>query len=139
MIVNKLRLAYRKNKTLFLVGSSVGVGLLFVAMIVVIQWLTVTPPAKAAREIKIEITDTGFVPQNVVIEPGTKVVWVNSTLAPHKIGANPFPEGDTLPNLKSGDIVPDGSYTYVFKEEGAFGYTDYSEPTTGGSIVVEQQ
>lgn len=91
----------------------------------------------APVEVRVSITEEGFSPATVSIERGMTVVWVNETATTHQVGANPYPDASSLPELKSGDIAPGESYSYTFNASGTFGYADYTNPTTGGSVQVK--
>lgn len=94
-------------------------------------------PLASGPEVRIELKSTGFEPKSLAIAPGTTVVWSNDTDRPMKIGANPYPDGTELPEFISSDLGPNTSYSYTFVKKGTFGYTNYSDPTVGGTIIVE--
>lgn len=118
--------------------------LLFVVIVVVLSWTflrTVAPPPlpKSTPAIVVNITDSGFVPATLAVAKGTAVTWHNQTASPHSIGADPYPSHSSLPDFYSGKtvIAPDASYSYTFTKTGAWGYSDYTMPTTQGTVTVK--
>ena len=86
---------------------------------------------------QVDITPDGFVPAELKVAPGTKVVWVNTSPDPRQVAANPYPTREDLPELYSETpITTNESYSFVFEEEGSFGYHDPTNPTVGGIIQV---
>ena len=117
------------------------IAILFVLAVVVVGALTLVnrrdeKQVAGTNEIRVSITDEGFSPSTITVTKDTKVVWVNDTAAPHKVGANPYPDASSLPGLKSDVIAPGESYGYTFKDAGTFNYADYTAPTVGGSVQV---
>jgi plastocyanin len=127
------------KRTIVLLLSAVFV----IAVIVVGVWTFVgrgdqaKTPAGRNVEVRISITEEGFSPATVTVEQGMTVVWSNDTAKPHRVGANPYPDASSLPGLQSGDIAPGDTYAYTFDAAGTYGYTDYTEPTVGGSVQVK--
>ncbi len=88
---------------------------------------------EAARgsEINVEITDNQFVPSVVKIKKGDTVVWIN------KNGSNHWIVSDALKTLNSGEIIPEGSFSFRFDSIGVFKYKDKSNPSSLGVVDVE--
>jgi plastocyanin len=96
------------------------------------------PVSSAAPAVVINITDHGFVPATLVVDAGTKVTWHNQTASPHQVGSNPYPGHTDLPGLYSASAIgPDETYSYTFSQTGTFGYSDYTNPTVGGTVTVK--
>lgn len=90
-------------------------------------------------QVEVAITEEGFAPETILINPGTTVTWINRDDGPHRVASNPHPEHDALPGFDAGDpIFPDESYSYTFTEAGEFDYHDHLNPETNGTIVVEE-
>lgn len=106
-------------------------------------WLAMQPKQapvqadKPAPVAHIRITDAGFVPAELVVVPGTKVIWTNETAAPRRVGANPYPDRSQLPDLNSGVIAPEATFGFTFTKAGDIGYTDYTDPQQSGSVYVK--
>ena len=118
------------------------VAILFILTVIVVGALVLVnrrdkKQVEGINEIRVAITDEGFSPSTISVSKGTKVVWVNNTAAPHKVGANPFPDATSLPDLNSEAIAPDQSYSYTFENAGSFDYADYTNPTVGGTVQVK--
>jgi plastocyanin len=110
---------------------------------VALAWAATRPAAPKsaatpAPDIVINITDHGFVPATLVVDAGTKVTWHNQTASPHQVGSNPYPGHTDLPGLYSASAIgPDETYSYTFSQTGTFGYSDYTQPTVGGTVTVK--
>ena len=94
-------------------------------------------PVSTTNEVRVSITEDGFSPATISINAGATVVWSNDTAEPHKVGANPYPDASSLPDLKSEEIAPGDSYSYTFRASGTYGYADYTKPTVSGSVQVK--
>lgn len=134
--LNKIKNLLRKN--LVIRNTFIVLGALSAILLVVILVLILSPSKEEATKVaEIRITDDGFVPSQLNIEPGTKVVWTNDSKKIHQIAANPHPNRDDLPGLKS-EILNNGQiYEYTFDDSGNFGYHDEIEPTTNGIVEVQ--
>lgn len=93
----------------------------------------VTPPAVAV----IEITNAGFVPSTLTVNPNTDVVWVNEDIAPHLPAADPYPSHSSLPSLvPSRALGQHESYTYRVSRPETIHYHDDLQPTQTGTVIV---
>lgn len=104
-------------------------------------WLTkrsTTPPVTRVAA-KVEITETGFVPQTIRIKKGESVTWINKDSKPHQVAADPHPTGDLLPSLKGEEpLLQEEQYTAIFEKTGTFTYHDYLDPVGyQATIIVE--
>jgi len=96
------------------------------------------PPISQQQEAQVTITKDGFIPASLIVKKGTKIVWTNSDEATHQLQANPHPTGDSLPGLKSEILTPAQTYEYTADTTGTFGYHDHLNPTTNGTIEVQE-
>jgi plastocyanin len=98
--------------------------------------LTATPMPELthSKTTVIYIRNNTFVPQEMLVLPGTGITWINEDRTVHKI--------QTLPDMGikfvSGDVVHGASFGYTFSQkEGTYGYIDpYTNAT--GIIVVKK-
>jgi plastocyanin len=85
----------------------------------------------------IEVTHDGFVPATLHVVPGTKVVWVNSDVAPHRIAADPYPSHSELPALVAPKALGQKqTYSFTFTKARTVHYHDELNPTLEASITV---
>ena len=94
---------------------------------------------RAASVSTVEIVGGGFQPQTIKVKKGSSVMWVNSDNHSHHIVADPYPTGDSLKSLNSGEPITEGeSYTTSFDDAGTFHYHDQTDPTGfKGTVIVE--
>ncbi len=116
-------------------------GLILIALIGGIILLTKhrTNPAVAPTGGNVSITPTGFFPQEIHIKKGQTLTWTNSDASKaHEVKADPYPTGDSLPNLDSGPLNNTDSYTYTFEKPGTYTYHDQQDPfKLKGTVVVQ--
>lgn len=91
-------------------------------------------------QVEIAITEDGFMPETILVNPGTTITWVNESDDPIRVASNPHPDHDGLDGLDSQEAIgPGATYTFVFEAAGEFGYHDHYNPETNGTVVVEKQ
>ncbi|MBS3097459.1 cupredoxin domain-containing protein [Candidatus Woesearchaeota archaeon] len=93
--------------------------------------VTRATPYQQPKEVVIEIKGLSFIPSDINITKGTKVVWVNNDNGPHEVYAaipgTPFFSG----RLESGS-----SYSYTFNDLGVYKYRDGIHKFMKGTITV---
>jgi len=108
---------------------------------------TSTPAATALPAAKtVEITASGFEPQELRIKAGETVVFVNKDSKPHRPASNPHPIHTDYPETGGcvgskfdacNALEPGEKFEFTFNEKGEWGYHDHLNPGTTGKIVVE--
>ena len=113
---------------------------------------TATTVATGAREVTVEITSAGFIPQTITINEGDTVTWVNSNSAQHWPASASHPTHTVYPGSgieKCGTaeepnifdacrgIAPGSSYSFTFTEVGDWNYHDHLIPGKFGKVVVQ--
>ena len=92
---------------------------------------------KAAEDIEVTVTDTGFEPQTITVKAGTKVVWENHTQVTADVSSAQHPTHLVYPPLNLGNFEPDKTVELVFSEPGTYKYHDHLNPSMFGTVVVE--
>lgn len=86
--------------------------------------------------VTIDIANFAFEPAELVVAPGTEVVFTNSDSAPHTVtagtDAEPLPEAFDSGLLQQGD-----TFSFVFDEPGEFAYFCDRHPPMTGTVLVE--
>ncbi|MFB6144423.1 MAG: plastocyanin/azurin family copper-binding protein [Candidatus Nanohaloarchaea archaeon] len=94
-------------------------------------------------------TSEGFQPQQITIQKGDTVVWVNNASAPMWVASNNHPthtkysgtslyrhcsngESNTFDQCSTGD-----RYSFTFTKTGEWGYHNHRAPLDTGTVVVE--
>jgi plastocyanin len=85
-------------------------------------------------QIKSTNNETRFVPDEVTLSPGSKIIWMNSDSLDHRItvGSGSDSEYSLLNSL----LWPGGIVEHEFDSEGTFFYTDLENPEAKGTITV---
>ena len=86
----------------------------------------------------IEMTQGGFVPQNIVIPVGTTVRFINSDTSPHWPASGARPNEDVCPGFDSFHPMVQGEvYEFTFREIKICPMHDHLNPSFTGIITVE--
>ena len=84
-------------------------------------------------EVEIEIKNWKFYPEEIIISPGTTIVWVNNDSVPHKPVAY-----DRI--FYSSRLEPGDKYSFTFTNAGEHRYFDAVFPKSGrGKIIVKEE
>ena len=88
--------------------------------------------------VVVSMTDTGFVPNEVRIELGTTVTFVNDGQGLHWPASDVHPTHEVLPAFDSKRAVPTGGrYSHTFTEAGSWDCHDHLNAKFTCRIVVE--
>jgi len=92
-----------------------------------------------APMVTIVRTNSGYEPREVVIEPGTVVVWKNESTSFHWPASNYHPNHTEYPgNFDPGRAIAVGeTWQFTFDMVGEWGYHDHVRATVVGTILVE--
>jgi plastocyanin len=108
-----------------------------IVLLTIFFFLVSTDKNQVIRVAEVQINGEGFMPADLIVKRGTRVVWVNNTDGLHQVISNPHASHDDLSDFKS-EILNNGqTYEYTFEESGTFNYHDEVRPTTNGTIKVE--
>lgn len=84
----------------------------------------------ADETVFVSITDFSFLPAEIRIKTGTKVIWKNEDKAKHNAAA----EGREF----KGPLLAQGeTYEFVFEKKGDFPYVCDPHPWMKGKVIVE--
>ena len=99
------------------------------ALAVVVLGFATTVVAAPAEQV-IEIKDYQFTPQEVKVEAGTRLTWVNKDDAPHNIVQKDM-------KLRSSALDTGDAWSFVANERGTYTYFCSLHPEMTGIITVE--
>lgn len=86
---------------------------------------------------KIRYTDKGFTPENVTINSGDMIEFINDSNKPMWVASAIHPSHEKLPTFDQFKPYKKGSiYRYVFDKKGAWEYHDHLNPSMGGTVIV---
>ena len=89
-------------------------------------------PAPISGTAYVVIKNFSFIPSNVKIKKGTKVIWVNNDTTTHTIVA----DAGTGVGMNSDKLTPGDSYAYTFPNAGTFTYHCGLHPSMIGTVTV---
>lgn len=103
------------------------------------------PPEEEAARIRIT-ADYTFLPGEVEVPVGGKVIWTNDSLVLHRILSDPLPTQDPASPGAPGpfqcrEVPPGGSYQCVLVAPGTYRYTcpDHASVGMAGRIIVRKK
>ena len=83
------------------------------------------------KVIHITINNFAFSPANVVVSPGTRIIWTNHDSDPHTV--------DSTKNVWSSEALDtDGTFARVFKATGTFPYYCSIHPFMRATVIVKK-
>jgi plastocyanin len=88
--------------------------------------------ATSAATVNINITKFAFVPKEITVAPGAKVVWTNRDETPHTVSS-------TDKSFASKGLDTDDKFEHTFDREGEFGYFCTVHPYMTGVVHVRKQ
>ena len=98
------------------------------------QTHTVTMPAGTAFP-GCELDNTCFIPQDITINAGDTISWINDDSAAHTVTSGSVLDGPTYV-FDSSLFMPDGVFEHTFDDPGTFEYFCMVHPWMAGTITV---
>ena len=101
------------------------------------QTLFDLPGQSRKADVVIEYTDNGFVPNNVTIERGKTVSFVNKSTGPMWVASDDHPTHTILPTFDQFMGTEPGTiYQYTFDKTGDWKFHDHINPIWVGTVKV---
>jgi plastocyanin len=88
--------------------------------------------ASPAKTIDLDIAKFAFMPKEITVAPGTKIVWRNRDEAPHTVAS-------TNKSFASKGLDTDDKFEHTFDREGDFTYICTVHPFMTGVVHVRNQ
>ena len=88
-------------------------------------------------EVTVSITSSGFSPDSITVQPGTKVTWVNNSGGVANVSSDPHPTHTLYPPLNLGRVAGGASVSLVFDKAGSYGYHNHLNPGWTGKVTVQ--
>ena len=82
-----------------------------------------------------EVDNTCFVPENITINTGDTISWINDDTAAHTVTSGSVREGPTGV-FNSNLFIPGGVFEHTFTESGTVEYFCMVHPWMAGTITV---
>ncbi|HUL40447.1 MAG TPA: cupredoxin family copper-binding protein [Burkholderiales bacterium] len=99
------------------------------ALIMPATFAAAAPPVPT---VDVNIAKFAFVPKEITIAPGTKVIWTNRDETPHTVTSNDK-------SFASKGLDTDDKFEHTFASEGDFSYFCTLHPFMTGVVHVRQQ
>jgi plastocyanin len=97
-----------------------------------------TPGISTGKVAIVNYTATGFSPNQITIQAGTTVKFVNQSDADFWPASNPHPIHTGLWGFDAKQpIVPGESYEFTFTKTGNFGFHNHLQISNTGKIIVQ--
>ena len=91
-----------------------------------------------AKEVTVSLSEIQFKPQNIKIEKGTKVTWINEENVDHYVNTDSHPAHTYFPEQNSRALGKGDSYSVTFNTTGIYPYHCSAHPENmAGFILVE--
>lgn len=96
---------------------------------------TTTPQTEtqAGGEVAVRMKNIKFVPRNITVKAGTKVVWTNDDEVDHTVTKDGGPGGD----FDSGNVSSGKTFEQTFTAPGKVDYVCTIHPNQDGTVTVE--
>ena len=82
-----------------------------------------------------EADDTCYVPNQIVVDSGQTVTWINDDSAFHTVTSGHYDEHDGM--FDSGQLDPAQKFSYTFAESGQFSYYCKLHPWMEGEVIIK--
>jgi|SRR3989344_2010652 len=92
---------------------------------------------KKGEEVSVFLTPSGFVPADLTIKAGTRVIWANQSGVTGNVSSAPHPVHTDFPLLNLGDFSSSGSVSLTFTTPGTYKYHNHLIPSQTGAITVQ--
>ena len=92
---------------------------------------------KKGEEVSIFLVPSGFIPPDVTIKAGARVIWSNQSGIVGNVSSAPHPAHTDHPALNLGDFGPGNSISLTFDTPGTYKYHNHLNPTQAGVITVQ--
>lgn len=102
---------------------------------------TTPAPSPGGSQPAVTITASGVTPKEIVVAPGTRLLFVNSDSRRHDMGSDPHPEHDDCPEINSVGLLNPGQMreTGNMNTVRTCGFHDHDNPDNAslrGRIVI---
>ncbi len=85
---------------------------------------------QSSQQVAVSIKNFKFVPQDIVVNAGTTVVWTNEDDVAHTVESS---DG----TLKSDELAQGDTYKFTFAKAGKYDYKCGIHPSMRGSVTVQ--
>ena len=87
--------------------------------------------------VNVVLTDTGFLPKDITVKAGTRVVWVNKSGKTANVSSDDHPTHRLYPFLNLGEFADGSSVQVVVEKVGKYSYHNHLNASEVGTITAE--
>lgn len=100
---------------------------------------TTTPAVTQANSqvANVILGDSGFVPKDIIVKAGTRVIWRNSSGKAATVNSDNHPTHRLYLFLNLGEFPDGSSVQVVFDKAGKYGYHNHYNASETGTVTVE--
>lgn len=88
-------------------------------------------------KVTVILTEDGFVPDEIVIAPGSSVTWVNQAGKTATVDSGPHPAHTDYASLNLGSFNSGETLTLTFDTKGKFEFHNHFDESQAGTVIVE--
>ena len=92
---------------------------------------------RGEKDVTVRLSQILFTPRDIIVNPGTKVTWVNDDEVEHYINTDSHPAHTYFPPQNSKLLAKGASFAQVFGEPGVYPYHCSAHVSMTASILVE--
>jgi plastocyanin/methionine-rich copper-binding protein CopC len=93
---------------------------------------------RGQSEVLIDMNHNNFDPQDIIIDAGTTLTWINNDTVDHYINTDPHPGHNYYPEFNSRAIANGETFSVLLAEPGYYPYHCSAHPATmTATIIVE--
>lgn len=96
-----------------------------------------TPTPKTAPIATVTLTGSGFTPNNLKVEVGTRVVFLNTSGTNATVNSDPYPYNTKWLFLNLGSFANNSSVSTIFNKAGIYIYHNDLKPEQKGIVTVK--
>lgn len=89
------------------------------------------------KDAKVTVDASGFNPQTLTVQPGTRVVWTNNSGGAVTVNSDVHPTHLLFPFLNLGEFDNGSSVSVVFEKSGKYTYHNHLNPSQTGTVIVQ--
>lgn len=81
--------------------------------------------------------DSGFVPKDIIVKAGARVIWVNKSGKAATVNSDDHPTHRLYPFLNLGEFADSSSVQVVAERAGKYSYHNHLNASETGTVTVE--
>jgi plastocyanin len=87
--------------------------------------------------VTVALKDSGFVPKDITVKAGTRVVWINKSGTATTVSSDDHPTHRLYPFLNLGEFADGSSVQVVVEKVGKYSYHNHLNASEAGTITAE--